>query len=278
MFKRLLVAALFLPLFVWVIYLPTKLPFFILVLLALNAALVELLLLIRRRGLPADFTGLVAFTVAICLAAGFYGGPAAGAHLEAAAVVWLLVLGAMFFFGLREVFAGFRESFATTVSAAFLPLTVMAGVGSFILLIHRLPQGPQWLVLLFGFNWLYDGGAMVGGMLFGRRKLAPTISPAKTVEGLAVGLLLNVLAAVACDQWWTTRELGFSLAGLIGLGVLLGLLAQAGDLVESMIKRWVGAKDSSRLIPGHGGVLDKIDNLLFTAPVLYVIAWLMQLP
>lgn len=276
--KRLLVAAIFLPLFVWIICLPTRLPFFILALLGLNVALAELLLLIRRRGLPADFAWLAVFTTMICLAAGYYGGPAAGVHLEAAAVVWLLMVGAMLFFGLREVFSGFRESFAATVSAALLPLVVIAGVGSFVLLLHRLPGGPQWLILLFGFNWLYDAGAMVGGMLFGRRKLAPTISPAKTVEGMATGLLLNVLAAVACDHWWTTRELGFSLAGLAGLGVLLGLLAQAGDLVESLVKRWAGAKDASQIIPGHGGVLDKIDNLLFTTPVLFVIAWLLQLP
>lgn len=106
---------------------------------------------------------------------------------------------------------------------------------------------------------------------------APSVSPSKTVEGMAAGLLLNVLAALAAYAWWAARDLGFSLAGFVSLGLLLGVLAQAGDLAESLLKRWAGAKDASQLIPGHGGVLDKIDNLFFTAPVLYVIAWLMQL-
>ncbi len=277
MLKRLLVAAVFLPLFVWIIYLPTRLPFFILVLLALNAALAELIFLVRRRGLAAALVLPLAVTTLVCLAAGFYGGPSAGAHLEAAGVVWLLLAGALLLFSLREVLAGFRETTVAAVSAAVLPLVIIAGIGSFVLLLYRLPQGPHWIILLFGFNWIYDAGAMFGGMLFGRRKLAPSVSPSKTVEGMAAGLLLNILAALAAYAWWEARDLGFSLAGFVGLGLLLGMLAQAGDLAESLLKRWAGAKDASQLIPGHGGVLDKIDNLFFTAPVLYVIAWLMQL-
>ncbi|MEW6516779.1 MAG: phosphatidate cytidylyltransferase [candidate division FCPU426 bacterium] len=278
MLKRLLVAAIFLPMFVWVIYIPGRLPFFLLALLGFNLAAVELGSLARRRGLSVDFAWLVAFTTLVCLAAGWFGGPAAGLNWEAAAMVWLLVLGALLTLSLKAVFAGFQDSTVSGVSVAIMTLVIIAGIGSFVLLIHRLPLGPHWIVLLFGFNWLYDSGAMIGGMLFGRTKLAPSISPAKTVEGLVTGLLVNVAAAVAVHFWWVSRNLGFSLAGIIGLGVLLGLLAQAGDLVESMVKRWAGTKDASQLIPGHGGLLDKIDNLLFTAPVLYVIACLMQLP
>src|SRR4030095_10189089 len=107
----------------------------------------------------------------------------------------------------------------------------------------------------------YTGGAL------GRRLLAPAISPKKTVEGAIGGFVFGALLLAAAGAWWLPRfPIGFRAL----LGVALFALGIAGDLFESMLKRSAGVKDSSALIPGHGGVLDRIDALLFAAPVYYV--------
>ena len=105
------------------------------------------------------------------------------------------------------------------------------------------------------------------GRAFGRRLLAPAISPHKTVEGAVGGVVLGTATLVLVGQWWLPN-LGFLWRA--GLGLALTVLGIVGDLFESLMKRGAGVKDASRLIPGHGGVLDRIDALLFAAPVYYV--------
>ena len=130
-------------------------------------------------------------------------------------------------------------------------------------------SGQGWILLLVLGVWSYDTGAYMVGRQIGRHKFMTHISPAKSIEGLVGGLVATTLATclllAGLGQAW--------LGGLI-LGPLLGLAAQAGDLAESMLKRAAGAKDSGSLIPGHGGVLDRIDSFLFAGPVvaLYVLA------
>jgi phosphatidate cytidylyltransferase len=111
--------------------------------------------------------------------------------------------------------------------------------------------------------WGYDSGAYLTGRWLGRRRLIDHISPSKTVEGLAGGLITATVAA----------GIGAALVGLdpwqpLVIGPLVGLAAQAGDLAESMAKRSAGQKESGFLVPGHGGILDRIDSFLFAAPVL----------
>jgi phosphatidate cytidylyltransferase len=129
--------------------------------------------------------------------------------------------------------------------------------------------GLGWYLLAQLVTWLTDVGAYIFGRRWGRRKLAPLISPGKSVEGMIGGLILGGLTALFCD-------LAFGLpisppfAVLIGLG--LSALGQLGDLAESLIKRQAGVKDSSTFIPGHGGVFDRLDSLLVVATATYYLA------
>ena len=120
-----------------------------------------------------------------------------------------------------------------------------------------------------------DSAALYVGRALGRHRLAPRLSPKKSVEGAVAGLLAAVLAAFVARWTFYTR---LPALHCVVLGLLLGAAGIAGDLTESMVKRATGAKDSSTLLPGHGGLLDRADSLLFTAPVLYYYYFLFLAP
>jgi phosphatidate cytidylyltransferase len=135
--------------------------------------------------------------------------------------------------------------------------------------LRDLPLGKEWVLLLVWVTWLGETAAYLVGSLLGRRPLAPGISPKKTVEGALAQLVVSVAAALVAHAWFFEA---LPVRGAIFVGLLLGVVGQVGDLVESALKRSVGTKDTGRLIPGHGGVLDRIDSLLFNTPVLYYYA------
>jgi len=128
-------------------------------------------------------------------------------------------------------------------------------------------SGGDWLLFLFGTLWLSDSLAMWVGGAIGKRKLAPTVSPGKTVAGFVAGLSGGVVVAFILG-WWRLSE--YFLPLLVVGGLLVSFTGQLGDLVESMWKRSIGIKDSSAIIPGHGGVLDRFDSMVFAAPVLFL--------
>jgi phosphatidate cytidylyltransferase len=115
-------------------------------------------------------------------------------------------------------------------------------------------------------TWAGDTGAYYSGNLWGRRLLAPSISPKKTVEGVIGGMALACIAGLVAQAWFIPQ---LRLMDALILGVLLTGAGLLGDLCESAIKRSVGAKDSGGILPGHGGMLDRLDSLLFTAPTFY---------
>ena len=131
--------------------------------------------------------------------------------------------------------------------------------------LYRLRQIDAWvLILLFAMVWLGDSAAYYFGKAFGRRKMARIVSPNKTWVGACAGLLAAVVAAAI----WSFARLGEMRPELLVIAVFTSVAAQMGDLLESLLKRGAGVKDSGQLLPGHGGVLDRIDALLFAAPTM----------
>ncbi|MCL4458386.1 MAG: phosphatidate cytidylyltransferase [Chloroflexi bacterium] len=139
----------------------------------------------------------------------------------------------------------------------------------YAVLIPNLPNGLSWIALTLLSTWGCDTGAYCAGRMFGRHKLLPVISPQKTWEGVYGGLLLSVIATLLVAQF-----IWMPLIHRVVLGISVGIAAILGDLAESWLKRSVHAKDSGTIIPGHGGLLDRIDSLLFSMPVVYYYATL----
>jgi phosphatidate cytidylyltransferase len=194
--------------------------------------------------------------------------------LVAATVVAVMLLLAAVAFTRSDPRAGFMTWAMTSFGVAYIGLLLPA----IVLVAHLAPaggsastpvgalgigSGPAWALLLLLVVWGYDTGAFLTGRRLGRRRLLDQISPSKTIEGLVGGLVLGTVAA----------GIGAVLVGLepwhpLIIGPLVGLAAQAGDLAESMLKRAAGRKESGFLVPGHGGILDRVDSFLFAAPVL----------
>lgn len=142
------------------------------------------------------------------------------------------------------------------------------------------PWQGTWLVLLpLIATWVCDTAAMGAGYAIGGPRMAPVVSPHKTWAGGAGGLVGGVAATVAIGLWIFPRQgISVGLVPLIVIGVAIGVLAQVGDVAESLFKREAGVKDSSHLIPGHGGVLDRLDSLYFVLPATAALFWFFRVP
>jgi phosphatidate cytidylyltransferase len=165
-------------------------------------------------------------------------------------------------------------------SGRWLPRPVLVLAGWMLLIpawlglvaIMRDGAGPWLLLWLFVLVWGADIGAYFAGRAFGRRKLAPAVSPGKTWEGVAGGVLLAVAAGAACIAWIPALGgLGWRPSTWLVLMVVIVAVSIFGDLFESVLKRLKGVKDSGRLFPGHGGMLDRIDSLIAALPFLAIV-------
>ncbi len=144
-------------------------------------------------------------------------------------------------------------------------------LGSHLIFLRDAPNGRDWVLLALFATFATDTAAYLVGRLLGRTRIAPAISPGKTLEGSLAGFAAG-LAAVLILNWALDAGAGLE---IIPLAFLLPALAQLGDLAESLIKRSAGVKDTSHIIPGHGGFLDRMDSVLFTAPlVYYYLTWI----
>jgi len=158
----------------------------------------------------------------------------------------------------------------------FIGLVVLVPAWLAVVALHESgAQGPYWVLYLLTLIWVADSGAYFGGRRFGKHKLAPAVSPGKTWEGVASALL-------ACTGYALIAATVLGLAGnqwpaFVVLSLVTVVFSILGDLTESMFKRHAGIKDSGSLLPGHGGVLDRIDSVTAAAPVFVVGLWLMDL-
>jgi len=162
-----------------------------------------------------------------------------------------------------------RETLGAVAATVFAVLYGGALLGTVVGLRMMPPEdlGRLRLVFLLAVVMVGDAGAYIVGRAFGKTPLAPVLSPKKTVEGLVGGIGFSVATAVFLRQ---TALTDLALATAVGLGLSMALLGVVGDLFESLLKRSAGIKDTSSLLPGHGGVLDRIDSLLFAAPFLFL--------
>ncbi len=154
----------------------------------------------------------------------------------------------------------------TILSRGMLGLAYVGFLGAHLVLVRGLVDGAHWLIILTAVTAGSDTGAYLAGSKLGRRKLCPHISPNKTVEGGFGGIVGGIVAALILSLFFPVAHSSWFI-GL--LAFVLSLVGMVGDLLESVIKRGYGVKDSGTLLAGHGGVLDRIDSLLLAAPVLY---------
>jgi len=170
---------------------------------------------------------------------------------------------------LSLLFMGTSQTLASTISNIGITLFGIFYVGfllSHVSLIRNMTDGKQWALFLILTVWAGDIFAFLTGSLLGRHKLYPKISPKKTFEGLGGGIVGSVVVALAFALLFIPR---LEIGPCILLAVGVGFLGQAGDFTESMLKRSAQVKDSGSLIPGHGGMLDRLDSFLFSAPFLH---------
>jgi len=163
----------------------------------------------------------------------------------------------------------------TPVDQAFASVGGLAfGVAYFavpVAALYRLQLRDPWLLfLLLAIVWLGDTAAYYFGTRFGRHRLAPVVSPKKSWEGALAGFAVSLLSVAV----WSWFHLGGIDLELLAIGALTTVASQLGDLVESLLKRGAGVKDSGHLLPGHGGLWDRTDAMLFAAPVLLLLLWL----
>jgi len=154
-----------------------------------------------------------------------------------------------------------RQPFVTVLGVLYISLFL-----SYLVLLHAGQNGRQWIFFLLIVLWCTDIGAYAVGRIWGRHRLSPLVSPHKTIEGAVGGLIFSLVAAFILKKL-LLEDLG--LAQAAALSFVIAVPGQAGDLCESALKRYFGVKDSGTMLPGHGGMLDRIDSLLFAAPLTY---------
>jgi phosphatidate cytidylyltransferase len=184
--------------------------------------------------------------------------PGAGRYYLAA---FLLLIMAARLFSPRPVDGALED-----ISVTVLGICYVAFLFSFQVAIRMIGDGKQWLVFLFFIIWASDIGAYSIGIPFGRHRLYEKVSPKKSIEGLVGALAAAAGMALLCRVWFMPAV---GTGEIIGIALMLAAIGTVGDLAESLIKRAAGVKDAGAIIPGHGGILDRMDSMLFAAPVLY---------
>lgn len=255
--SRILVVAVLLPLVIGVVYLGGWWLFA----LALAGGLIALheLYTLARELRPLLLAGYLGYVLALV-------------GLELGGRPWLIagIMSTLFLsflvFGLSDVRPSATASFGVTLLGV---VWVGGGIG-FLLLIREIPDDGFWAVMAVLFTvFVADSAAFFVGRAVGRHKLAPVISPGKTWEGFVAGVLAGM--ATTFLVLYQDRDTFLTIPEMLGLGAAIALAAVAGDLFESAVKRDLGVKDSGRLLGGHGGMLDRLDALLWAGPAAFFV-------
>ncbi len=176
-------------------------------------------------------------------------------------VIILLILSILFMATSKDLSSTIPEMGITLFGIFFIGFLL-----AYVSLIRNLPNGRLWVLFLIATVWAGDISALLSGSLFGKHKLYPKISPNKTFEGLGGSIVGSIIVALAFALLFIPR---LQKGACILLAVGIGIFGQLGDFTESMLKRSARVKDSGTLIPGHGGMLDRLDSFLFSAPFLH---------
>ena len=253
---RILSALVLLPVVVGVVWLGPPWATLLLVAVVLVVAHAEYVTLAERVGRPLPHALMLVAALSACVGMAWPGAPPEVPLLAAMVAVGSALVGTS-----RP-----DEDVVRRVGVAMLPVLYL-GVPLGALASVRVRHGGEALLLLLAVVMLSDTAQFYGGRLFGRRPLAPAVSPKKTVEGAVSGFVAGAVVAPLLGRWWLP---GAPPGALAVAGVALVALGITGDLFESLLKRSAGIKDASGLIPGHGGMLDRIDSLLFAGPAYYL--------
>ncbi len=175
-----------------------------------------------------------------------------------------IMTGAAFVTMVSTLFLKRPKQAIVDIAVTLLGMIYVGWFFSYFLFIRALTEKGAYLLFLMVVIWSLDIVAYLVGMRFGKHKLFPSVSPGKSVEGALAGFVFCLIAAGVFGHY-----AGFDMTHSLILGAIIGVVAQLSDLVESLIKRDVGVKDSSNIVPGHGGVLDRMDSFILTAPVVY---------
>jgi len=264
---RVLTAAVLLPILIASILIPRlDLLFVALVVAALVIALFEFWLLAKRQQVKAD-VGAGYLGAAALLTIFYFTEP--GKWIDFGMMQGVILILTMGSLAAAMVRGAPFERMIMSVGTTVLGVLYVVVLGGHLIAV-RMGFEPALSRHLLAFFFLVimsaDSAAYYAGRIFGRQKLAPTISPGKTWEGVIGGLMISLLVA-ALAHFWFFPALPLKLA--LPLAAVMNLLSIVGDLTESALKRSVGAKDTANILPGHGGVLDRIDSLLFNAPLIY---------
>jgi len=255
--KRILSAVVFLPFFFVIVYYGSPRAFFIFLSIAVLIGLIEFYSMIENSGrecykfLGVPLGWLLVLTIYI-----------EKNHFTILFFTFTILLILIYRLFQKEDFTKAIEGISHTLFGVFYVGLLM----SYLLLLRNLQEGYKYIFLLFLITWMGDTVAYYTGMSIGNKKLYPKISGNKTIEGSLGGLIGSIGGAFIAKLWFFSN---LRLLDCLVLGILLGVFGQLGDLCESLLKRSSAIKDSGKIIPGHGGILDRVDSILFSAPLLY---------
>jgi phosphatidate cytidylyltransferase len=283
--RRVLSVVVLLPLIIGLVY-AGVLPVALLTAAAIVVALLELYAVLQHSGYePRRLTGILSGLL-LCGAATLQSLLPALAHdwigFALAASLLVALVAELF----RRNHAGSLEGWTLTFACACYTgwllshyvllrgLHIPLNDDGWLAFLH-IPPGAAWVFLVLAITWFDDTMAYVVGSTWGRHQMAPYLSPKKSWEGAIGGFVASVLVALLAVPL-LGLPISYPAAALLGMAG--GIAGQAGDLVESLIKRQIGTKDIGHMIPGHGGLLDRLDSMLFTAPVLYYLILLLTVP